>query len=269
MLLKLWAIENRKIYRRLAIWVILFLFAGMAGTAYLLLGFTPSTQGSVLLPEALNHSRVLSLTIGSSLGGLFFVVLVGMSTAQEYNWGTFNLLLTRGVPRPALLAVKFLVLLFPALLIALVPQIGAALVSLAFTASLRGSLGALGQVNWGLALESIGLATYTLLPYGALAFLIAILTRSPIIAIAGGAGFGMIGEGILLRLLLHLGGGFEQIVFYSPFGLSQGLLALLDGQSGAGLLSPAASAVGIAAYTLAFLGLAVWLFRRQDLSSGS
>jgi hypothetical protein len=92
MLIKLFSIENSKIYRRMVIWIELFLFAGMAAGAYLLIGLSNPTSTALLLPEALNQSPVLVLTAGYSLGGLFFVVLVSASTAprcsspSSLNW---------------------------------------------------------------------------------------------------------------------------------------------------------------------------------------
>jgi hypothetical protein len=140
----------------------------------------------------------------------------------------------------------------------------------AFLTLLRnGSLASAAQVDWGRLVESILLVAYSLFPYGALAFFLAIVTRSSTFPIAIAGGFGLIGENLLVILLGFLGKQIQQYAFYLPAGLAHGLLTAIQPGGDEGFLPPATCAVGILIYTLVFVGLSVWVFQRQDLSSGS
>ena len=271
MFLKLLSIEATKLYSRLMTWVELILFSGMAGGAYLLLNVLRPGRSGLLLPDAINHSYLFSMVLGSSLGGLFFVVLVGAFVAQEYSWGTFSLLLSRGVRRSDLLLAKLLVLLPFAILIVILPFVVSGLVSAIFTYKAQGSLAALGQVNWVLFLEMIGMAALSLLPYGALAFLLAVLTHSPVVAIGITGGFSLIVENILIRMLALFGNPYAVIIPYLPTGMVYGLISGtgIIPSDGMSLLAPFPAALGLGIYTLLFLGIAMWFFQRQDLGSGS
>ena len=271
MFLKLLSIENTKIFRRSVIWVELFLFIGLTALAYLLIGLTSPDANSISLLAVLDvkTSSVLQVTTGNSVGGLLFVVLVAASTASEYGWGTINLLLSRGAPRPLVMLAKVLAQVIPALLIVIFPLFGASVVSAFLTLAQKGSLSSISQVDWKSLAEGILLSAYTLFPYGLLAFLLATLTRSTIFSIAFAGGFSLIGENLLVGLLLALGGQFGRIIYYLPMGLARGLLGAVHPVDSAGFLSPGLSAVGILLYSLVFLGLSIWIFQRQDMSSGS
>src|SRR5690606_11908640 len=52
-------------------------------------------QRSLTWPEGIISS--LQLASGNVIGGLLLIVLVGTVTAQEYNWRTMHLWLSRGV----------------------------------------------------------------------------------------------------------------------------------------------------------------------------
>ena len=271
MFFKLLSIEATKLYSRMMTWVELILFSVMAGGAYLLLNLLRPDRPGNLLPDAINHSAIFSLTLGSSFGGLFFVVLAGAFVAQEFGWGTFSLLLSRGVRRSNLLLAKMLVLLPFVILIVALPFVVSGWVSAIFTYKVQGSLAALSQVNWILLLEMIGMSALSLLPYGALAFLMAVLSRSSVVAIGITGGFSLIGENILIRLLALFGNPYSAIIPYLPIGMVYGLISGtgIIPSEGMSLLAPLPAALGLGMYTLLFLGIAVWFFRRQDLGSGS
>jgi ABC-type transport system involved in multi-copper enzyme maturation permease subunit len=267
MLTNLFIIENHKLYRRIIIWVEIVLFVGLACFAYLMLGVRNPAEPALLFPASINQNRVLEMTTGYRVGGLLFVVLVAASTAPDYGWGTLNLLVSRSAPRPLVLIAKFLALLFPCVLLTLTPQIGSAVVSAGLTLLHEGSLAAAAQVDWGKALLGIALAAYSLLPYGALAFFLAILTRSSVFSIGVAAGFGLIGENMLISFLQMMGEDFLRIAYYLPGGLIRGLFAAYEPADIPGLLSPGVSAIGIALYALVFLILSIVVFQKQDLSA--
>jgi ABC-type transport system involved in multi-copper enzyme maturation permease subunit len=282
--------ENTKNMRRSMLWIelgllvifILLIHVLLFSVLQLNLGGEAATAGSqaqlsdsLTWPGALTN--VLNFVGGNVLGGLLLITFVGAVTAQEYSWRTLHLWLSRGTPRPGLLAAKFTALLLPILLVVLVALLSGALVSGVFTVLLEGGL-PLDQINIAHLALSLLRTAYTLLPYAALTFLLAIATRSSVVAIGGGLAYSLLGEGLILQMLGLLGGGVSKILAYLPAGLANSLMNLnmpaaqVQAQGGGlgmqvELLPPGPAAIGIAAWTLSFFGLALWIFRRQDISN--
>ena len=142
-----------------------------------------------------------------------------------------------------------------------------------FTQNLQGSL-PFAEVDWWQAALSILRTAYTLLPYAALTFLLAVASRSTVVAVGGGLAYTLLIEGVLMQLLGLVGGTWAKIGQYLPAGLSNSLASLnrVSRQTNSGLVTQAdglsmeTAVIGIALYTLLFVGLAVLAFRRQDLS---
>jgi ABC-type transport system involved in multi-copper enzyme maturation permease subunit len=228
-----------------------------------------SIKGAITWPGALVN--VLTYIGGSAFGGLFFVILVGAVTAQEYTWRTLHLWLSRGVSRPLLLVAKFIALLLPAMLFVLIALlIGGsitALTSIQIDESLH-----LDQMNFVQLGLSILRTACTLLPYGALTFFLAVVSRSSVVAISGGVSYVLLLENLLLQLLGLMGGAMREMVRYFPNQLAENLLSVnhLTVRTGsvtsAGSVDPWTAAVGIALWTLLFLGLSLLVFQKQDLS---
>jgi ABC-type transport system involved in multi-copper enzyme maturation permease subunit len=289
-------VEQTKIFRRLVLWVEVTILALLVGLIYLMLfsvlqlPMTPEAQ-TQFTPEMLEQLKgmvtwplgligALSFAAASGLGGLLTVVLVGALTAQEYSWRTLPLWLSQGISRPALLAAKFLALLLPILLLALASLAIAGPLTAYFTIVFRGQLDP-SVVDLGQLALAILRTAYTLLPYAALTFLLAVATRSTVASIAAGVGYALVIELLLPSLFQLLGGWVAQIWQYLPGGLAAGLLqanaaagrvTLSVGTSSSSTaamarLDPWPAALGIALYTLVFVVAAVIVFRRQDLAS--
>lgn len=287
MFMRTYSIEQTKLMRRPLPWILLAVLAGaivlITAVNYLVLNnsfgqemgmdMTAEIRRQITWPGSLFNA--LAIAGGSALGGFLVVILSGTTMAQEYTWRTLQQWLGRGVPRPVFLAAKFAALLLPILLMVLVPLlVGGALTAL-FTIQLNGSLG-FDQVAWSnVALRALATA-YTLLPYAALTFLLAVATRSTVAAVGIGVAFALLLEGIILQMGALFSAVLARLTLYLPAGLSQSLLqsqrlvqVSVDGEpvvSGAELLSPAVAFAGIAVYTLLFLALAMVVFRRQDLN---
>jgi ABC-type transport system involved in multi-copper enzyme maturation permease subunit len=280
-------IEQSKITRRTMLWVELALLA--IGIVVLHLALYGAIQAGELSSEGMPPEMVeqmeqtlvwpagldsaLSFAAGPNLGGILIIVLVGAVVAQEYTWRTLQLWLSQGVPRPIFLAAKFIALLLPVLMIVLVALLFGGLVTALLSQLITGSI-AFAEVDWGhVLLNTLGTA-YTLLPYAGLAFFLAVLSRSTIVAIGGGLAYNLLLEGIAVELLGFVGGVWAEIGQYLPAGLGRGLLATNSGMTveiggqvapATPLLDPLPAAIGIALYTLVFLGLSILIFRRQDL----
>jgi ABC-type transport system involved in multi-copper enzyme maturation permease subunit len=283
MLWNLYLNENAKLFRRALYWVGLAILVGMQlailGVFFAMVNIPALSQtlppeqvasfkGMLTWPSAFYAALQLS---GSSIGvgGLLTLVLVGVVVAQEYPWRTVNLVVGHGVPRTRILAAKILSI-FTALagwMAILMAVVG---VVTAFTSGWVGTELDTGSVNvlpLGVSVLRVILA---LAPYAALAFCLAVATRSTVAAIGVVAGFSLIVEPLFVQLLSFMGGGMSRITSYLPMMLSMTLLKA-NGQaatvSAPGTMDPTAAAAVIAVYTGIFLLLAFQIFRRQDLSS--
>lgn len=283
--------ENIKIYKRRMLWIELGILAGLILLVYTIIYVTMQTSNTQTLPpEAKAELRqivawpgailnALSFGGGSSLGGLLIIVLIGTITAQEYTWRTMHLWLSRGVRRPVLLGAKFVALLLPILIFVITPLLIGGGITAIFTLQLDKSL-PFGQIQWGHLALSILRTAYTILPYAAMTFMLAIVTRSTAAAIGVGLAYTLLIENLATSLFPILGGILRDIVVYLPGPLAQSILKLNqsaltsqivsvsteNGASAVNLLAPTSAAIGIAIWTLLFLGIALWSFRRQDLS---
>ena len=276
--------ENTQIYRRRLLWALLVLIAlvvllieivlyatfenGLSGIAM------PAEDRLNLLqmitwPSALVN--VLTLSSGNAFGGLFFVILVGAVTAQEYNWRSLHLWLSRGVPRPMLRSVKFVALITPALLLVLTALVAGGVITAMISVNINDTLH-LAEMNFSQVVISTLRTVYTLLPYGAVTYFLAVLSRSTVVAISGGLVYILLLEDISMQMLGLLGDPLQRMIQYMPSTLADTLLSLNQSVIGgvgsfpAGSGSPLTATFGIAAWVLLFLGLSIWIFQRQDLS---
>ena len=278
------SVEQKKLTRRKILWIELAVVAAAAIFIPLMIYLASQGDGSsnVVIttdgpvddmftwPSALSVG--IGLASGGGLGGLLIVILIGTLTAQEYGWRTMQLWLSNGISRPVLLLAKFAIVLLPALLFVLAPFVTGALTTAVFTQNLQGSL-PFAQVDWWQATLSILRTAYTLLPYAALTFLLAVASRSPVVAVGGGLAYTLLIEGVLAQLMGLVGGTWAKVSQYLPAGLSNALTSLnrVSTQT-SGLVTPTeglrveTAVIGIALYTLLFVGLAILAFRRQDLS---
>lgn len=281
MLWNMFVVENQKLFKRAIVWVELALIA-IGVTAINLLMFTitqveadnpmiAQLEQTLVWPAGLTQS--IGLAAGPSLGGILMVVLVGAATAQEYTWRTLQLWLSRGTPRALFLSAKFMALLLPALLLVVTPLVAGGLITAVFSQILLGEI-PFSAVVWGDVITLTLATAYSLLPYAGLAFLLAIATRSTMVAIGGGLAYTLLLEGLAVQLLAFAGGGWAEIGKYTPAGLAQSLLNIgsamtveVDGQMAPAIqyLDPGPAAIGVALYTLVFVALSILIFRRQDL----
>jgi ABC-type transport system involved in multi-copper enzyme maturation permease subunit len=204
-------------------------------------------------------------------GTYALIIVVGAVTAQEYSWRTLQVWLGRGVPRLALLAAKFLVALITAVLAAFVLLIVVGGLSAVYSLVVQHRIAA-GQVHWGALVLGYLRTVYSMLPYAALTLLLVVASRSMAVAVGGALATLAILETALADVLGLLGGTVAQLVHYLPSQLAVTLSAGNVGIEGATPTytalqpSPLVAAIGITLYTLAFVGVALWVFWRQDLA---
>ena len=207
---------------------------------------------------------MLQQTGTSSIGHMLAVVLAGALMAHEYSRRSVHLWLSRGVSRSAFLWAKFVSFLVPIALFLLVTAAVTVPISSAFTIAEHGTVGPLAGELAGLA-KTAALGAFALVPYAALALLLAVAGRSTLFAVGGSLAFTLLAETILWQILGLIGGRAADALVYLPWGLASGLMGVQMGELP--LLSPGAAAGVIALYIVALLAAATLLFRRQDLSA--
>jgi ABC-type transport system involved in multi-copper enzyme maturation permease subunit len=267
------SVEQKKLTRRKILWIELAVVVAVAALIPLIIylvsqgdgsgNVAVTTDGSVddMFTWPLSLNMAIDLASGSGLGGMLIVILIGTLTAQEYGWRTMQLWLSNGISRPVLLLAKFTIVLLPALLFVLASFVTGALTTAVFTQNLQGSL-PFAEVDWWQTALNILRTAYTLLPYAAITFLLAVASRSTVVAVGVSLAYTLLVEDVLLQLLGLAGGTWAKIGQYLPAGLGNSLASInqTDG------VSMETAVIGIALYTLLFVGLAVLAFRRQDLT---
>lgn len=282
---KVLAIENTKILKqsifRIELLISFLLIAGLMLALYAI-SAGDVVDGSQVQGDSMIESvtwpgafiQVLQLSSSSGLGAILVIVLTGAVTAQEFQWRTLHLWLSRGVPRTAYALGKFASLLLPVLLLVTAGLAAGSLTTAAASLSINGSL-RLEQVDAAQLVMGVFRTAYTLLPYAALTFLLAVLTRSSAAAIGIGMAVSLVGENLAAQLLSIMGGVFAEAVKFFPSSMANEILQLnariapaLDTAGASAPLSPGAitSAAGILLYTAMFLALATWSLTRQDLT---
>jgi len=276
--------ENLKIYKRKLCWVeVAFLVLIVLGLLLALfvtietnrsgLGL-PSDERAMLLetitwPGALPN--VLRLIGWDGIGPLFLVVLIGAVTAQEYTWRTMQLWLTRGVSRPLMVFSKFAALLLAGMVLVLTAFGAGSAATAIFSVLINGSLH-LEMLNFPHLAYSFLRTIYSMLPYGALTFLLAIASRSTVVAISGGLVYTLLFESLIIQGIALIGEPLSRIAPYLPGSLASSLLSPnnatigMEGATQMSSTSPLFAALGIGIWTLLFLGFSLSIFQRQDLT---
>lgn len=282
-------IEQTKIFKRLIFWVEMGLLCG-----YFLLYYVGSVLASLKPGVAIGTSTspslisivtwprslidILTFISGNNLGGIVLMIFVAVVVAQEYQWNTITLWLSRGTPRPLLLAARCAALLLAVLLLIVGPLMVGGAVTAILTSLIHGKLDP-SVVNYGQLMLGVARVFMTMLPYFAFTFMMATLTRSVAGGMGAGIGFLFVTEGVLPLLLQSVGA--SKAMMYLPGMLSKSLLQLnsaiantslaalhtSDVGQASGPVDPTAAAVGLVLYAVVFLGIAFYRFQRQDLSA--
>ncbi len=290
MLWPLLRIEARKLAGRALLWVILALLAFLVIALNVALiaalaqsnleGVPPTVLASLRASLQWPQSVLMALTFanGGELGGLFVAVLVGALVAQEYTWHTVHLWLSRGVKREAYLLAKFGVIVAALLLLVLVALLAGSVTTGIYTWQATGRL-PWHAVPWGHVVAGIFETTLTLLPYAALTFAVAVLSRSSMVAVGVGLGYSLLVENLAAEVLMLVSPTVARVVRFLPGLLSKSVMRAVSPSETAlmmsptqttappPLLSPGWAAVLLLGYTALGLGVAWWAFRKQDISA--
>ncbi len=280
-------IEARKLFGRMLVWTEIGILAFLVVIVHVALIVTLQNPDPGQIPpaarEALRHmfywpqalNNALTLANGGELGGMFVVVLVAAFVAQEYTWHTVHLWLSRGVPRARYLLAKFAAV-FPALgLLVLTALVAGAAITGVYTYTSQGAL-PLAEIDLLTLARNMVYMLITLLPYAALALLLAVVSRSTTVTIGIGLGYTLVVENMLVELLTLVSPGAARVARYTPTMLAKSLAqaASTSAQVQVGLQTPSAislveptwAAALLCLYAVGLTALAVWWFRRQDVT---
>lgn len=265
--------ETEKILKRKILWVQLGILGGLLLIVMAAMRLSPVAAESApqaLWPRAL--VTALEFGAGPTIGGFIVVILVGAVVAQEYAWRTVQTWLSNGISRTTLLGAKALAFVLPLLAIVLVPLLLGGTLSAIFTMQAQSGIDA-SQVDFAQLGLGVLRTSYTLLPFAALAFTLAVVGRSAVTAIGGGVAL-VIGESVSGQILALFGEPGMLVVRLLPSSLSTSVLSAnqaivttaVAAPSAPHLSDPAWAALGIALYTTVLLAAAGLAFRRQDLA---
>jgi len=272
---------------------VLFLFA-VAGTAVIILlfgytawfnerdeaeaGFGIESFFTFAWPWSLQALLDNGQFYGSAL---FVAILTSSSVATEYNWGTARGALIRGQSRGKYLATKLAgTALICTMFLLAVFAVGV-LFSVIATAIAHKSLTL--DVPGGPSVPEIGLmilrAAWGIVPYGLLAFMLAVVGRSTALGVAGAIGY-MFVEGIAIAILRELSGIWNDIpdiligtqvsslIAANRFGGVEYIsFAPRERPEATDLPDPWMAALVIAAWCALLLAVAFLVFLRRDLQS--
>ncbi len=215
----------------------------------------------------------LGLGLVSTLATILVVILTSSTIGAEYGWGTIRTLLPRASGRMPLATAKFItIILFLMVLVAFGYLVSLGMSALVTTAAgLNSGLGA-GFVWHSLA--SVGRVAYTIVPYAALSFMVALWSRSSAAGISVGLAIYLLED--LVLAIIGLAG--DAVNWLPDLLLSDNVSAILAlnnvEESGFGGVNPASgpdpwqAAGTLALWTALFLAIALFIFHRRDVTSG-
>jgi ABC-2 type transport system permease protein len=261
--------------------LLLILVAGIVGLYLLLWVAVQATEQqpngtTANVDELRNSLRVVAvrdtgLTMVAQVGSVLVVILAASIIATEFGWGTIRTIVPRSPGRGAFLTAKLITV---ALFLVLVVVLGwlAALLGSAIVTAIGNLDTGMGNQFLGRTLASIGRTAYTIVPYAALSFALALLARST----AAGVGIGLAVlflEGLITSLISGAGGPLERVPWFLLSANVQAVIApnaedipgTVTRTTVTDLPNIWQAAAVLAAYTAVFVGVAYWRFRARDI----
>ena len=227
------------------------------------------------LPSALPFA----MYILSSFGGVLAIILVASSMGNEYNWRTIRTAVVSSESRFKLLTAKLIsAAIF--ILIGMVIGLAAGFIMSLITTAIGGYKFdfsfATGSFLWNQFLQ-FWRTFFIIIPYTLLGFMFAIVGRSAMPGIAFGIGIFFL-ESFITTFMYLAKGWIAKIPSYLPYANMQAINALNNlpkmftggGMGGGGLTivlpSITHAFIVLSIYSLAFLFLAFYLFKKRDVT---
>ena len=287
MVTRLIGAELFKLRKRLMTRVLLFVLVGILIILYLLLlavskiaipAHGPSEIGEIQNLLGLPLAIPFALSILSSLGSVLAVILMASCVGNEYNWRTIRTVLICSESRFKLLGAK-LISTGTLVLIGLVVGVAIGFIMSLITTAIGGYSFdfsfATGGYLWDQFLQ-FWRTFFVMIPYILLGFLFAIVGRSAMPGIALGIGILFL-ESLVTTFMSLAGGWIAQVPDYLlaanvraitslanlPQGFNQGMGVGNTSMQMPGVIH---AFTMLAIYSLVFLVLAFYLFRKRDVT---
>ena len=287
-MIRLIGAELFKLRKRLMTRVLLFVLIGIIIILYLLLLAVsnvtiPAHAGQQIEQEIQNLLGLpvaipFALSMLSFFGTVLSVILLASSMGNEYNWRTIRTVLICSESRFKLLGAKLIsaaILIFLGLLIGVIAGFIMSLITTAIGGYAFNFDFLTGSYIWDQFLQ-FWRTFYVLLPYVLLGFLFSVVGRSAMPGIALGIGVFFL-ESIITTFMVLAGGWVAKIPDYLLYFNFRSItsMANLPGQLGAGaafgnnmlqLPTPTHAFITMGIYSVAFLIVAFYLFRKRDVT---
>jgi ABC-2 type transport system permease protein len=220
---------------------------------------------STLMPENLLENLFVNGTFG--IGGAIVLILGALAAGSEYGWGTLKTVLTQ---RPGRLGAFFGKLL----------ALGVILIFFVLVGLAAGSLGSFAvarledaAVNWPLVRElvkGLGVGALIFAVWSSLGFALAVLFRGTPLVIRLGLAYALAVEKALAALPIE-SDAFDNVRKVTLGENTSSVSAYFGSPSQAfgapePLVEPGRAALVLAAYTIGFILLAAFFFRRRDVA---
>jgi ABC-2 type transport system permease protein len=283
---KLIAAELFKLRKRLMSRVLLYVMLGVLVVFYLILlavskalpaGSGPGRLGDIENLLGLPTAIPFALSMLAGFGTLLAVILVASSIGNEYNWRTIRTMVISSESRFKLLGAKLISATILILIGMVIGVITGFIMSLITTAIGGYSFNfdfLTGEYIWEQFLQ-FWRTFFVLIPYTALAFLFAIVGRGAMTGIGLGIGVYIV-ESLITTFMVLAGGWVAKVPDYllaNNVNAITSLAQLPEGFRGGGfgdvtfqLPGTAHAFVTLAIYSVVFLVLAFYVFRRRDVT---
>jgi len=274
-----------KLRKRTMTWVLLCVLIAVIALIYLLLLRTssqtiqdhPNVQQAVQNLLGLPVALPVAMSILSSFGAVLAVILAASTIGNEYSWRTLRTFLISSESRFKLLGAKLIsVSIF--ILIGMVMGMAAGFIMSLITTAIGGyqfSFSfATGSYLWDQFLQ-FWRTFYVLLPYILMSLMFAVLGRSVIPGIAAGIGIFFL-ESIITAFMRSAGGWVANIPDYLLIANTRAINAMaklpanlamgFGGGNGGQAPTPTHAFITLGIYSMVFLVIAFYLFRRRDVT---
>jgi ABC-2 type transport system permease protein len=277
---QLLGVELFKIRKRMMTWVLLAVlvvfFALDFSLSYLAVTSNRITNSADLasLKNALQFPTAFTFafSVTQSIGIMLLIILAGSLIGNEYAWGTVNRAISRDGRRSLYMGSKLVSLTIVALFLVLIGLVLGTLLGIFTTSRLAGT------VDWsfftlsfaGHVIKMFGWTAFTIMVYALLAVLLASWARSVIAGIAGALGYYFV-ESIIIGVSNNASGWLHSLPHYLIGENARALVTAVERNGPFSSSTPpptALHATGVLlVYSLAFLGIIFYRFRRQDLTA--
>jgi ABC-2 type transport system permease protein len=234
---------------------------------------TGAQQGLDNLRTSLSVAAVPATGMGivRSLGTVLGVILAASTIGAEFRWGTIRTLLPRTPGRSAFLTVKLIPLLLFIVIATMVGYVAALEMSLLIM-MWEGMDRSFGEGFLLRSRTTLGGSAFVMLPYAALALLVALWTRSSAAGIAVGLAtyflewfillpLGFVGGPVRHLPKVLLGANVQVVVQATASGISQATPPSSD------LPNPWQAGIVLTCYTIVFIALTYWQLHHRDITS--